>query len=877
MDKKKQANKVLSELKEAGQIRTNPAARERAYELALSNAAQVTGEKELVGDKGLQGRIATAQDLLIKILKKKPSQAISVPNLKQKQKEEKEPEEEYVSEETLAKQGEEKNAAKEETKEAVTGETTRLVADDETKRLANTNETTRLGTQKLPDIPSGGPANIGATQDLSGYQVMYPTPTISSPRSAAKAQTGVSSGDARGTVYKTQYEKYKARVSSRTQNKMQEIARGDYGFEWRDAARDDPKSVETLIEDHYTQRLIGSYVVDNRTEAILHKDIPEVKTALENIEALESELKSKNLLKDEWQKDERFNNYYTSSSGGIHETTMDSVSFVETLPRERYIEEGVRTQQNLLHVYNRLQPEDSQQLGIPQVLQNIPRPQLQRGELPSVEKILPRLGKAKEEIATKVTEKFASSAAGKAFQAGTAEATKKLTAAAAGKGIVALLARLGLQAGAAFLSGGVTLLITMIPSIVRLVRKFGKEVIATGLGVAGLGALSGSILLGGLGVGIAGVGLYAGGVGLSGMGSYLSAFFSTIGKLLVAALFLPLILSLAGVSALVAFILLIINNSSYVTPFAPELAIVQSPNSNQAFNLKVTKKALSGSQFNNGPFPMNVEYEITIEALKGDLSNLVFNNSYQITQQPLVAVAPQVTLPNPPSSISGGQTYTFKYIASYPDTFRDSYVCDTFEVAANAGGTRDANSATACITIGKSPITVSCPSGWPVELGSGRRYRLTQGFDTWPKKGSSHGTKGPEEAVDITREDQNNLRPDDYIITTHDGIVQKIGKTQFGNRVQVIGVCNGQTFVSYYGHLRDAGFAQGLTVGQQIPKGTRIGLVGNTGAKGLAYHLHYAFYPDKGVAFMGTPFIPLNRTSIQGCLDFAACGSIIIQ
>jgi hypothetical protein len=308
-----------------------------------------------------------------------------------------------------------------------------------------------------------------------------------------------------------------------------------------------------------------------------------------------------------------------------------------------------------------------------------------------------------------------------------------------------------------------------------------------------------------------------------------------------------------------------------------------------------------GSEFNNGPFPVNVEYEVKITALNEDLTNITFNNAYTITQQPQTASQPNPTIPTnarpsdtPPNTITKGNTYTLTYTTSYPDTFKDSYVCDTFEVSANAGSTRDSSSGTACITIGKSPVQVSCPSGWPVR-NSGLIYGVNQGPHTKGVVVDGSAGSHPYEEVDIGLHNADgsvrlptSANEQDVIMATHNGTIQAIvwHAPTFGNYIEISSVCNGIRYVSWYGHMRDVEFGTGLQIGHAVIKGTKLGLVGETGCSSgrdcpsLGYHIHYGFYTGlagkEGIQ-MGLPYIPVSYSSINHCIGFPNCGSIIVR
>lgn len=57
-----------------------------------------------------------------------------------------------------------------------------------------------------------------------------------------------------------------------------------------------------------------------------------------------------------------------------------------------------------------------------------------------------------------------------------------------------------------------------------------------------------------------------------------------------------------------------------------------------------------------------------------------------------------------------------------------------------------------------------------------------------------------------------------------------------GNCVVIAHSVNGKTVYSFYGHLK----SRSVSVGQKISKGSKIGIIGNTGSSSTGVHLHFA-------------------------------------
>jgi len=76
-----------------------------------------------------------------------------------------------------------------------------------------------------------------------------------------------------------------------------------------------------------------------------------------------------------------------------------------------------------------------------------------------------------------------------------------------------------------------------------------------------------------------------------------------------------------------------------------------------------------------------------------------------------------------------------------------------------------------------------------------------------------------------------------------DGVVTEAGydSTGYGNKVVVQHVIDGQVVTTLYAHMLDGSI--GVSVGQAVPRGTVLGLVGSTGISTGA-HLHLGVIID---------------------------------
>lgn len=379
----------------------------------------------------------------------------------------------------------------------------------------------------------------------------------------------------------------------------------------------------------------------------------------------------------------------------------------------------------------------------------------------------------------------------------------------------------------------------------------------------GLGAGAG-LLVGGPVAGLVTGGLLMAATGTLGAFAF-GAFnlFGFIGRSVGIAIATPVIITLLVIPPLVAFIMLVINNSAYVVPPAPLSSsgseVITSP------YVDIIKNPNPPGPFKNSDLPLTVEYTVEIKAKKGNLSNVVIGYECVVLKKNGSAVCPK-SEPEIPTTVENGISPTSSFKFTYKHTynalsFDDSFVTDTITVNADVVeqvGVTAAGSAT--IKIGEPPE--DCPSIWPTSNGY-----ITQGAYTPASCGRncSHGTT---ESIDIGVSNTG-------VVATHTGTVVLAEKNScYGNRVQIKSNCNGEDFISQYAHL------EGISVknGQLVTMGQNIGLSGNTGSCTTGPHLHYEFryYPDgkpsfpNNPPFMTKPYVPLNIK--RGCKTTAECG-----
>lgn len=90
------------------------------------------------------------------------------------------------------------------------------------------------------------------------------------------------------------------------------------------------------------------------------------------------------------------------------------------------------------------------------------------------------------------------------------------------------------------------------------------------------------------------------------------------------------------------------------------------------------------------------------------------------------------------------------------------------------------------------------------------------------------------------------------VLNIADGVVSAVGERSgsLGVHVEIQHVIDGQVVTSTYSHL--AAGSMNLVVGQVVPRGTQVGLVGSTGAS-TGPHLHFQI-----IDASGTPVNPLT-------------------
>ena len=248
--------------------------------------------------------------------------------------------------------------------------------------------------------------------------------------------------------------------------------------------------------------------------------------------------------------------------------------------------------------------------------------------------------------------------------------------------------------------------------LLSLLKRNAPEV-AIGLGVLLFGGgfvLQSAILMSAGGALTAGgfVG-QAGGVGpaLSSAATGVSGVLMGTLSLAVASIATPLIVALISIPVIVAIILFIINSGAYIVPpKTPEFTgIVESP------YIGVEKEVDPNCLKRSGcpDLPGTVTYKIKITAKKGTLTNVQFENKYQVLGDGSESALPDIPDLDVPQTISPVEPYTFNYSLPFGDGLDDSIVLDTLTVTADAPEQSGAMASDVASVIIGNPPASSCP------------------------------------------------------------------------------------------------------------------------------------------------------------------------
>lgn len=243
------------------------------------------------------------------------------------------------------------------------------------------------------------------------------------------------------------------------------------------------------------------------------------------------------------------------------------------------------------------------------------------------------------------------------------------------------------------------------------VKKYASYVIGAILGV-GAFAIAGPVI--GIVVGLGSYGLASaatgGAINLGTIGANIGRFFATLGGAVLVSIGTPVLITLLVFPVVVAIILFIVNSGAYVIPPTSEVfGGISSP------YIEITKTPDPPGPFTNNELPKTVNYNITIKAKKGVLSNVNIKYDCQVTSSLNKNCPSTSDIPSSVNSISPSLPYTFSYTSTYDKGYNDSSIIDTITITADVAEKSGVTAETsASVTFGSPPISCPLPAGKPV-------------------------------------------------------------------------------------------------------------------------------------------------------------------
>jgi hypothetical protein len=245
-----------------------------------------------------------------------------------------------------------------------------------------------------------------------------------------------------------------------------------------------------------------------------------------------------------------------------------------------------------------------------------------------------------------------------------------------------------------------------------------------------VGAGLGGAMFFGAGPGIAiglGVGAATMGVGtiVGGAVSLLGFIGSSIGVTIAT----PVIVTLLALPPLIAFIMLVINNSAYVVPPSSLSSSIGADNP----YMLVTKTAIPSKIGNaQGGSTVQVSYTVSIKALKENLTNVkVISSKCNVVTKDRSVACPKENIPELASdfTVSPTSTHTFTFTGEYNSNYNDSLIFDSVTISATTSkGESITTSGSATVCIGDCPTdcvkVADLAQKWPGNLKSNSESAL---------------------------------------------------------------------------------------------------------------------------------------------------------
>lgn len=164
----------------------------------------------------------------------------------------------------------------------------------------------------------------------------------------------------------------------------------------------------------------------------------------------------------------------------------------------------------------------------------------------------------------------------------------------------------------------------------------------------------------------------------------------------------PIIVAIVVFPILVAIILFIINSGAYIVP-----PMTNTPGGISSPYIGITKTADPTGPFSNSGLPKTITYKVTVQAKKGPLTNISFEEDCQVIKSGSSLTCPDISgkIPDPPESISPSEPFSFDYQVTYSGAFTDSIVTNTLTVTADATDQAGAKASGSASVIFGSPPT----------------------------------------------------------------------------------------------------------------------------------------------------------------------------
>lgn len=157
----------------------------------------------------------------------------------------------------------------------------------------------------------------------------------------------------------------------------------------------------------------------------------------------------------------------------------------------------------------------------------------------------------------------------------------------------------------------------------------------------------------------------------------------------------PLVGFFVGLPLLVAFILIIINNSAYVVPPGVDFLNQTNP------YISVTKRANP----TKAATPTSVTYTVTITARKDTLTGVTYKANCHAQTKSGTLTCPKEQIPDIPDTINAGTPFSFTFTSDYGAIYKDSLVLNTFTInATSPSGGKVSETGSASVCFGDCPL-----------------------------------------------------------------------------------------------------------------------------------------------------------------------------